>query len=53
MASWFKTRRQANVELKKREDAATFKGMQSVYKWPWSKRKKPFFVGSYLEWINK
>jgi hypothetical protein len=51
MASWFKTRRQANKERDRRV-ATNVVSQDEVFRWTHTKRKKPFFVGSYFEWMN-
>lgn len=52
MAGWFKTKKQADDELKDRKSKNAM-CMDEVWKWRHTKRKKPFFVGSHIEWINK
>jgi len=55
MASWFKTRKEANVEMNKREHNIKPDdciGGNEVWRWTFTKRKKPFFVGTRLQWLN-
>ncbi len=49
MTNWFQTKKQALRELEHRGLSATG---QEVFKWTITKRKKPFFVGSYFEFVN-
>jgi len=54
MANWFETRKQAHVERLARINKKPFlDGQIFVFKWKHTKRKKPFFVGSEIEWINQ
>ena len=53
MADWFKTKKEANQELKRRQQKNVLSSSDEVFKWNHTKRKKPFFVGSFFEWINK
>ena len=48
---WFSTRREANAWLKKFTHETGFNTFK-VFKWKHTKRSKPFFVGSHLEWLN-
>ena len=52
MKSWFATRKEANAELLRRKDQNRFNN-DLIFKWTHTKRKRPFFVGSRLEWLNK
>ena len=46
---WFETRREANAHIEQHFPRdSTIK----VFKWKHTKRKKSFFVGSYIEWLN-
>ncbi len=53
MASWFKTRKEANAELKKRKEKAGHFFTEDIWKWTHTKRQKPFFVGCRIDWLNK
>lgn len=52
MANWFATKRQANKELERRKEENPFYCPDTIFKWKFTKRKKPFFVGTYLDWLN-
>ncbi len=52
MKSWFSTRKEANTELKRRKARNPFCS-DTVFRWTHTKRKKPFFVGTRLEGLNK
>ena len=52
MASWFKTRKEAYKELEKRKEKNPYSCGDKVWRWRHTKRKKPFFVGDYIEWLN-
>ena len=47
---WHETLKQARAYLKT-VDPRGLEGMD-VFKWKFTKRKKPFFVGTELEWLN-
>ena len=47
---WFKTIKEARKAQTKR-DPLKVHGVR-VHKWKFSKRKRPFFVGTELEWLN-
>lgn len=51
MANWFKTKKEANKELKRRKETKLL-SVDEVFKWHHTGRKKPYFVGSYFEWMN-
>jgi len=55
MASWFVTKKEATAEMNRRENnikPSDRIGGNKVWKWIFTKRKKPFFVGTHLQWLN-
>ena len=55
MKSWFATRKEANAEMNRRENNIRPQdriGGNQVWRWSFTKRKRPFFVGTYLQWLN-
>ena len=53
MKSWFATRKEANAEIKARKQKSVMTNPEiRVFKWTHTKRKKPFFVGDTLGWLN-
>ena len=54
MASWFTTKKEANAEIKARKRKSVLTSPEiRVFKWTHTKRKKPFFVGDPVEWLNE
>ena len=51
MARWFATRNEANKKAIKINKSTSINA-NKVYRWKHTKRKKPYFVGTYIEWIN-
>ena len=49
---WSETLAQAKAQLKKAEKNGENFGLK-VYRWKHSKRKKQYFVGTYIEWLNQ
>ena len=52
MKSWFATRKEARAELQRRQKQNCFCN-DRVFRWTHTKRKKPFFVGTRIEWLNR
>lgn len=54
MRSWFATKKEANSEIRSRKQNSVLTSPEiRVFKWIHTKRKKPFFVGDFIEWLNK
>lgn len=47
---WFATLKEARAELKLRKKE--FDTTSEIRRWTYTKRKKPYFVGNHLQWIN-
>ena len=53
MKRWFATRKEANAEIRKRKQKTVLTSPElRVFKWTHTTRKKPFFVGDNLDWLN-
>ena len=52
MTNWFATKKEATEELKRRKKNG-IGGTDTIFKYRLTKRKKPFFVGTTLEWLQK
>ena len=50
MKTWFETRKEASAAQKEMNENS-FPNVH-VFKWKLTKRKKPFFVGTELDWLN-
>lgn len=51
MKHWFETLKEARAVAKDR-NAESHNGRIHVFKWKFTKRKRPFYVGTELEWLN-
>lgn len=47
---WFKTRAEAK-KFKEKYDRID-RDSYEIYKWKHTKRQKPYFLGTYIEWMN-